>query len=188
MKFYLSNKIVKAVLALGIMPLFYLIGYSLGYTNQLSSSKAVTQQPKPQSKLAPPKKNRVIQNRLVVKRGVRRVYVYRGEKVVAAFPIAIGKPGWETPLGNYRIIDMEKDPIFRNFKTGEIIKPGAKNPLGKRLIIFHTGKKLDLGFHGTNEDKLIGKAVSHGCIRMHDKDVIRLYEMVKIGTPVAILP
>ncbi len=188
MKNFLNKNLTKSVLFLGTMLLFYTIGYSLGYSNQLSSGQAVTQQPKLQSKVVPTKKNPVIQNRLVVKRGARRVYVYKAEKVVVSFPIAIGKPGWETPLGNYQIIDMEKDPIFRNFKTGEIINPGAKNPLGKRLIVFQTGKKFDLGFHGTNEEKLIGKAVSHGCIRMHDKDVMALYEMVKIGTPVAILP
>ena len=126
--------------------------------------------------------------RLVVQRGKRRVVVYKGEKVVAKYPIAVGKAGWETPIGAFTVINKEEDPIFKSFKTGIIIKPGPDNPLGVRWIGIWTDGKTQLGFHGTDQPELIGKAVSHGCIRMHNKDVIALYKYVTIGTVVQVDP
>jgi L,D-transpeptidase ErfK/SrfK len=189
MKFCITGKLVKGqLLCLGIVSSCYAAGYLVGHLNILSSSKAITQQPRSTSELAIPKDNTAMQIRLLVKRNARRLYVYRGEQVLKSFPIAIGKPGWQTPLGKYQVIYMEKDPIFINFKTDQIIKPGSKNPLGKRLIAFKIDERFDTAIHGTNQDELIGQAVSHGCIRMRNKDVIALYEMVNIGTSVTVLP
>ena len=126
--------------------------------------------------------------RLVVQRSQRRVVVYKGKKVVAKYPIAVGKPGWETPIGGFTVINKEEDPIFKSFKTGIIIEPGPDNPLGVRWIGIWTDGKTQLGFHGTDQPELIGKAVSHGCIRMHNKDVIALYKYVTIGTVVQVDP
>ena len=126
--------------------------------------------------------------RLVVQRGKRRVVVYEGEKVVAKYPIAVGKAGWETPIGAFTVINKEEDPIFKSFKTGIIIEPGPDNPLGVRWIGIWTDGKTQLGFHGTDQPELIGKAVSHGCMRMHNKDVIALYKYVMIGTVVQVDP
>jgi L,D-transpeptidase ErfK/SrfK len=162
--------------------------FLLGYLNELSSSKAIKQQLQSPLKIEPDKDNSTIKSHIIVKRSARRVYVYRKKQVLKSFPIAIGKPGWETPLGNYQVIYKKKDPIFKNFKTGHIIMPGNSNPLGKRVIVFKIYEKSHLAFHGTNQDKLIGQAVSHGCIRMLNKDVIALYELVNIGTPVTVLP
>jgi lipoprotein-anchoring transpeptidase ErfK/SrfK len=125
---------------------------------------------------------------LVVLRSKRRVYVYSGNKEIESFPIAVGKPGWETPVGKFQVINLEKEPIFKSFKTGKIIGPGPENPLGLRWIGIWTDEKTQLGFHGTNQDELIGKAVSHGCIRMHNKDVLKLYNYVKLGTSVVVKP
>ena len=126
--------------------------------------------------------------RLVVQRGQRRVVVYKGKKVMAKYPIAVGKAGWETPIGAFTVINKEEDPIFKSFKTGIIIQPGPDNPLGVRWIGIWTDGKTQLGFHGTDQPELIGKAVSHGCIRMHNKDVIALYKYVTIGTVVQVDP
>ncbi len=126
--------------------------------------------------------------RLVVKLSKRRVFVYRGKQTIASYPIAVGKPGWETPVGDYRVFNMEKNPIFKSFKSGHIIYPGADNPLGVRWIGIWTDGKTQLGFHGTNEPELIGQAVSHGCIRMRNKDVVALFDQVEIGTPVKVVP
>jgi lipoprotein-anchoring transpeptidase ErfK/SrfK len=126
--------------------------------------------------------------RLILKRGKRRVYVYQGEKEISSYPVAIGKPGWETPLGKFEVLNMEENPIFKSFKSGRIIPPGEDNPLGVRWVGIWTDGKTQLGFHGTNEPELIGQAVSHGCIRMHNKDVTKLYQQVKMGTSVTIVP
>jgi lipoprotein-anchoring transpeptidase ErfK/SrfK len=125
---------------------------------------------------------------LVLKLNARRVYVYQGDAVVSSYPVAIGKAGWETPVGSFTVMNMEKNPTFKNFKTGHIIPPGPDNPLGTRWIGIWTDGKSQLGFHGTNQPELIGKAVSHGCIRMHNQDVSKLYTQVQIGTTVEIVP
>ncbi len=126
--------------------------------------------------------------RLILKRSERRVYVYEGEKVVSSYRVAVGKPGWETPLGTFKVLTMEHNPIFKSFKTGIIIEPGPDNPLGVRWIGIWTNGKTQLGFHGTDQPELIGQAVSHGCIRMHNKDVTKLYDQVTEGTVVTIVP
>lgn len=125
---------------------------------------------------------------LIVKLSDRRVYVYKGDKAIVSYPIAIGKPGWETPVGTYKVLSMEKNPIFKSFKSGAIIHPGPENPLGVRWIGIWTDGKTQLGFHGTNQPELIGQAVSHGCIRMYNKDVVALYEQVAPGMTVKVEP
>lgn len=125
---------------------------------------------------------------LVLDLSDRRVYVYQGDQVIANYPVAVGKPGWETRPGTYEVINMEIDPIFKSFKTGRLIQPGPDNPLGPRWIGFWTDGKTQMGFHGTNEPELIGQAVSHGCVRMHNQDVIALYEKVGVGIPVTVKP
>lgn len=125
---------------------------------------------------------------LVVKLNAKRVYVYKGDRAIKSYPIAVGKPGYETPQGSFNIFSREIDPTFKNFKTGAIIPPGKNNPLGNRWIGVWSDGKTQIGFHGTNTPESIGKAVSHGCIRMHNKDVIALYEQVKIGTLVRVEP
>ncbi|MEL7243929.1 MAG: L,D-transpeptidase [Cyanobacteria bacterium J06573_2] len=125
---------------------------------------------------------------LVVKLGARQVQVYRGNALVKSYPIAVGKPGYETPQGAFNVFSKEIDPVFTNFKTGVVIKPGINNPLGSRWIGVWTDGKTQIGFHGTNRPQSIGRAASHGCIRMHDKDVIELFRKVEVGTLVKIEP
>jgi len=126
--------------------------------------------------------------RLVVKLNKRRVYLYLGNKEIASYRIAVGKVGWETPIGTYSVLEKELNPIFKSFKSGRVVPPGPDNPLGVRWIGIWTDGKTRLGFHGTNEPDLIGQAVSHGCIRMLNKDVTALYEKVSVGTPVTVEP
>jgi L,D-transpeptidase ErfK/SrfK len=126
--------------------------------------------------------------RVVVRLRTRKVFVYDGEAIIGSYRIAVGKNGWETPKGNYRIFSKEVNPVFKNFKTGRVIKPGPENPLGVRWIGFWTDGATQIGFHGTNQPELIGEAVSHGCIRMLNKDVVKLFNQVAIGTPVIVEP
>ncbi|MGK7876026.1 MAG: L,D-transpeptidase [Xenococcaceae cyanobacterium] len=126
--------------------------------------------------------------RLVIKLSERRVYVYQGNQVLTSYPIAIGKRGWETPTGNFQIIQMLRDPAWQHPWTGKVVPPGPNNPLGQRWIGFWTDGKNYIGFHGTTAEQLIGQAVSHGCVRMRNKDVRDLFEQVAIGNPVIVQP
>jgi lipoprotein-anchoring transpeptidase ErfK/SrfK len=118
----------------------------------------------------------------------RRVYVYQDNKLKVSYPIAVGKTGWETPIGSYKVIDMQRNPAWEHPLNGTVIPPGPDNPLGLRWIAFWTDGRDFIGFHGTPDEKLVGQAVSHGCIRMRNKDVLALYALVKLGTPVTVEP
>jgi L,D-transpeptidase ErfK/SrfK len=142
----------------------------------------------PEAAAVPAQESQESTVRLVLKRSKRRVYVYTGEKEISSYPVAVGKPGWETPLGKFEVLNMEENPIFKSFKSGRVVAPGPENPLGVRWIGIWTDGKTQLGFHGTNEPELIGQAVSHGCIRMMNKDVTRLYQQVQMGTIVTVVP
>ena len=66
---------------------------------------------------------------------------------------------------------------------------GAANPLGARALYLYAGNKDTLyRIHGTNQPEYIGQAISSGCIRMRNEDVIDLYERVKLGSTVVVLP
>ena len=128
------------------------------------------------------------QSGLIVDLSDRQVYLMQNGAQVANYEIAVGQAGWETPTGQFHVINMLTDPVWQHPFTGEIFPAGADNPLGSRWISFWTDGIHQIGFHGTNQDDLIGQAVSHGCIRMRDRDVQALYDQVAIGTPVLIRP
>lgn len=130
----------------------------------------------------------VVSISLVIDLSDRNVTVYEGAQVVAQYPIAIGRSGWETPVGEHRVMQMVVDPAWEHPWTGEVIPPGPDNPLGVRWIGFWTDGVNAIGFHGTPNEASVGTAASHGCIRMYNQDVVQLYEMVRLGTTVAVVP
>ena len=125
---------------------------------------------------------------LQIRLSERRVYVYSRDKVQASFPVAIGRAGWETPKGSYHVLQKIENPAWQHPFTGEIIPPGADNPLGTRWIGFWTDGTNFIGFHGTPNAESVGRPASHGCIRMYGQDVTKLFELVRIGTPVDVVP
>jgi hypothetical protein len=118
----------------------------------------------------------------------RRVYVYEGETLKTSFPVAVGKPGYETPVGSFKVLNKETNPIFKDPFSGRTMPPGPNNPLGERAIDFWTDGRNYSAFHGTPHEHLIGQAVSHGCVRMRNADVKQLFELVQVGTPVTVTP
>jgi lipoprotein-anchoring transpeptidase ErfK/SrfK len=124
---------------------------------------------------------------LTLKLKEKKVYVYKDGKAIANYPVAIGKKGWETPTGDWYVMEKITNPGWTSFKNGSFIAPGKKNPLGERWIGFWTDGKDTIGFHGTPDVKSVGKAVSSGCVRMYDKDVKALFPLVKIGTTVKVV-
>ncbi|HEY9647024.1 MAG TPA: L,D-transpeptidase, partial [Chroococcidiopsis sp.] len=93
---------------------------------------------------------------------------------------------WETPRGRFKVENMMYDPIWKHPITREVFHSGPSNPLGSRWIGFWIDGENQIGFHGTNQPELIGQAVSHGCVRMHNEDIETLFEQVDIGTPVIV--
>ncbi|WP_416338801.1 L,D-transpeptidase [Microcystis aeruginosa] len=103
------------------------------------------------------------------------------------YPVAIGRPGWETPTGEFRVIQMVREPVWEHPFTGQLVPSGKNNPLGARWIGFWTDGANFIVFHGTNPENLIGWAVCHGCVRMRDRDIKALLEKVQIGTSVIVI-
>jgi len=126
--------------------------------------------------------------RLVVSLSERRVSLYRDQQLIKSYPVAIGQAGWETPRGSFHVFEMQRNPEWRHPITGEVIPPGPDNPLGQRWIGFLIDGRTHVGFHGTNQEDLIGQAVSHGCIRMRNQDVVAMYDQVALGTTVEVRP
>jgi lipoprotein-anchoring transpeptidase ErfK/SrfK len=125
---------------------------------------------------------------LILKLKERKVYVYKGTAVVAKYPVAVGKKGWETPTGEWYVMEKITNPGWTSFKDNStVIGPGAKSPLGERWIGFWTNGRDMIGFHGTPDPSSVGKAISHGCVRMYDKDVKALFPLVKVGTTVKVV-
>ncbi len=126
--------------------------------------------------------------RLEIKISTRKVTLYQGKKAIKSYRVAVGKRGWETPIGKFKVMNMVRNPTWISPFTGAVIPGGtSKNPLGKYWIGFWTNGKNWIGFHGTPSTSSVGKAVSHGCIRMYNKDVQELFKQVKVGTPVTVV-
>lgn len=126
--------------------------------------------------------------RLVLKLGERRVYVYQGDQAIVSYPVAIGTPDDPTPVGEFTVFQMVENPVWQSPWTGEVRRPGANSALGLRWIGFANVPGGVVGFHGTPTVSSIGRAASHGCVRMHNEDVVALFEQVQVGTIVIVQP
>lgn len=108
--------------------------------------------------------------RIIVDLSQRMLHLLEGDRVIHSYPIAIGKILTQSPVGEYRIVN-------------KVPHPGG--PFGA----FWMGlSRPHYGIHGTNNPASIGHAVSHGCIRMYNEDVLALARLVPVGTRVTIRP
>ena len=126
---------------------------------------------------------------IVIKRGSNVLTLYHQTKVVRVFRVATGQAIYPTPLGEFRIVVMWKNPWWYPpndpWAAGEKpTPPGPDNPLGTRWMGLDTP---GVGIHGTPESGSIGYSESHGCIRMLIPQAEWLFDHVKIGTPVFIV-
>ena len=121
------------------------------------------------------------------------VGVFQGDKIVAAYPVTVGSGHTASPIGEWKIRGIAKLPRFRydkamlehgeRSKNFQMLPPGPNSPVG---VIWIALNKKGIGLHGTNEPETIGRAVSHGCIRLANWDIVRLAQRVKGGVPVSI--
>ena len=106
-------------------------------------------------------------------------------KLVKEFRVATGKKGSETPTGKTKVVNKIKN---RPYYKGNIPGGSPRNPLGDRWMgLALKGTYGDTyGIHGNNNESSIGKHISGGCIRMHNKDVRWLFDQVPVGSDVII--
>ena len=124
-----------------------------------------------------------VRRRIIVLRGRRQLQVRRisDGRILLKAPIAVGKPGAETPLGRNYYVDARFVPRDAFFGTYAL-----ETSAYSRLSEWPGGGVV--GIHGTDQPQLIGQAVSHGCIRMLNGDVDRLHRLAPPGTPIDVLP
>ncbi len=128
------------------------------------------------------------QMRLVLSIGARQVSLYQGEQLISSYPVAVGAAETPTPLGEFTVSQMVVEPIWQSPWTGELHEPGRDSALGLRWIGFSTTEQGSFGFHGTPTVESIGQAASNGCVRMHNEDIVALFEQVRPGTVVLVTP
>lgn len=129
---------------------------------------------------------------VTVSRSQRRARVFRGDDLVKSYDVAVGQPGYPTPLGRFTVQTMQKNPVWNvpdsdwaGELRGKTIPAGdPRNALVARWIGFDGA----VGFHGTKSVDSIGSAASRGCVRMKRADVIDLYRRVEFGTTVLVGP
>jgi len=122
---------------------------------------------------------RQTQKRIVISIPDRKLVLYDGDQVAKVYDVAVGKPSTPTPTGEFRIINHIQNPTY--YGSGTIIAPGKDNPVGTRWMGLSAP---GYGIHGTNVPSSIGKAASHGCIRMRQADLEELFALVTIGVTV----
>jgi L,D-transpeptidase ErfK/SrfK len=172
--------------------------HDIGYTEIASANPGVDPfVPDPHRRIVVPTEwilpEAAVRNGIVINLAEMRLYLFSPERPqVTTFPVGIGDFGTETPLGTYSIVEKIRNPPWivppsiRKEKPDlpPVVPPGPDNPLGSRALRLSRTTFL---IHGTDTPWGIGTRNSHGCIRMYEEDVIRLYGMVDPGTPVTIV-
>ncbi len=128
---------------------------------------------------------------LVVSTSERRMYLVLENGKALRYGVGVGRPGFEWG-GETKITQKREWPdwtpppemLKRRPDLPRYMKGGPDNPLGARAM--YLGSSL-YRIHGSNEPESIGQAVSSGCIRMVNEDVIDLYERVKVGASVIVM-
>ena len=119
--------------------------------------------------------------------------VFDTDKLVAAYPVTIGSAQTASPIGEWKVRGVAKLPRFRYDKqmlkhgrrsgNFHMLPPGPNSPVG---VVWIALNKKGIGLHGTDSPETIGRAASHGCVRLANWDAVRLAQKVKAGVPVSI--
>src|SRR5574341_159542 len=118
----------------------------------------------------------ISRRRIVVSIPDRKLALVENGQAVKTYRTAVGAPKSPSPTGTFTIVTRVPNPA--HYVPGKVTPPGPANPLGTRWL----GLSLKgFGIHGTNVPRSIGRAASHGCIRMRNRDVEELFEMVRAG-------
>jgi lipoprotein-anchoring transpeptidase ErfK/SrfK len=125
--------------------------------------------------------------KILVDRSAYTLALFIGDAFIKEYPVGLGKDN-KTPVGQFKVGNMLVEPDWYP-PEGGVIKYGEKGHLiGDRWIGFVNQPGAEgLGIHGTNEPQTIGKMSSNGCVRMHNSDVVELYDFVTPGATVVIV-
>jgi lipoprotein-anchoring transpeptidase ErfK/SrfK len=112
----------------------------------------------------------------------RRLHVWKSARLIVNVPVGVGRSVTPTPAGIYFLVELIKqaDPngSYGPYAFGTSAYSNVLQTFG--------GGPGQVGIHGTNEPQFVGTYVSHGCIRLRNRDIVRLAHMLPLGTPVYI--
>ncbi len=111
----------------------------------------------------------------------RKLAIMENGNVIATFPVAVGAAASPSPTGDFQIVNRVSNPTY--YRPGTVIPSGKDNPVGTRWVGL---SQKGYGIHGTNAPRSVGHAASHGCIRMRNRDIEKLFTMVRVGDVVQI--
>lgn len=111
----------------------------------------------------------------------RQLAVIEDGVVIATFEVAVGADVSPSPTGEFKVVNRVQNPTY--YHPGVVIPGGKNNPLGTRWLGL---SEKGYGIHGTNAPGSIGRAASHGCIRLRNRDIEKLFTLVRIGDTVKI--
>jgi hypothetical protein len=119
---------------------------------------------------------------IVVSLQDRRLALLEDGQLKQMYTVAVGKESTPSPTGTFTIVGRVANPTY--FHDGKVVPPGPANPVGTRWMGL---SKQGYGIHGTNAPRSIGKAASHGCIRMAQPDLENLFAQVRTGDTVEVI-
>lgn len=186
--------------------------YDLGYAELVAANPGVdpwvpgqgTRILLPTAHLVPPG----LRQGIVVNLAEQRLYVFpasgaagsgaddsksgRASSWVRSFPIGVSREGWSTPLGATRVKRKRANPTWYPTLSArredptlpDMVGAGPENPLGTHALYLGWPRYL---IHGTNEPDGVGRRVSRGCIRLYPEDIVRLFEVAPLETPVRVI-
>ena len=122
-------------------------------------------------------------------------YESAGSGEVISYPVSMGRMDWRTPIGKTTVVNKQKDPSWtppasikrehaaKGDPLPDVVPPGPDNPLGKFAMRLGVSGYL---IHGTDVAKAdgIGMRVTHGCMRLYNEDIAKLFPLVPVGSPV----
>jgi hypothetical protein len=111
----------------------------------------------------------------------RKLAVMENGNVIATFAVAVGAAASPSPTGEFQIVNRVANPTY--YRPGTVIPSGKGNPVGTRWVGL---SQKGYGIHGTNAPRSVGHAASHGCIRLRNRDIEKLFTMVQVGDVVQI--
>lgn len=147
--------------------------------------------------------------RLVISVADQKLAIISDGEVVKKFPVSTSKFGigdgygsYKTPLGKLRVCQrigegMPEGMVFkRRVPTGEILPPNSsgRDPIVTRILWLdgqdstnHNARNRGIYIHGTPQEKKIGRPASYGCVRMRSADILEIFPLSQVGTPVEII-
>ena len=122
----------------------------------------------------------VTHEHLRVDRETQQATLYRGTEVIWTAPVGVGRPALPTPAGHFYVLEklISESPVYGPYALGT-------SAYAPTLAEWPGGGQV--GVHGTDEPQLIPGRPSHGCIRVRNADMVRLWHLIGVGTPIEIV-